>query len=341
MAAPPDGSELPGSITAQIVPLFLVVAAEHGLEPAEVLARFAIPPEALSHPEARLPVDLVVRIWRELPEWCGADDFGLRVGTAVGSVDFLPRAVVTASPTVGVALRRYLRIERLLNDVPGVPPAELVVVDGVVSLRHHYVGLPRHLNESLPAGWAQLVRQAAGSVRFRRLEFEHPRPVSIERHREIFGDAELVFDAAANRFSFDAEILDRPNATYSRVIEPMVERYLDEATAMLPDRAPRLVRELRSTISRALPDGAPPLENVARAMRLSPRSLQRRLSEHGTSYTAVLDEVRRELALRFIADPARSLLDVALATGFSDQPAFQRAFVRWTGEPPGRYRRRR
>jgi AraC-like DNA-binding protein len=77
---------------------------------------------------------------------------------------------------------------------------------------------------------------------------------------------------------------------------------------------------------------------VARKMAVSVRSLQRALSDAGTSFEALLDETRRELALGWIQDPARSVKQLSHHLGFGQPTAFTRAFRRWTGQSPSQYR---
>ena len=73
---------------------------------------------------------------------------------------------------------------------------------------------------------------------------------------------------------------------------------------------------------------------------MSVRTLQRRLVDSGTTFRSVSDEVRRQLALGYLADPAVSIAEVAFLLGFSEQRSFNRAFRRWTGETAGRWRRK-
>ncbi len=106
-------------------------------------------------------------------------------------------------------------------------------------------------------------------------------------------------------------------------------------------RAPDpLVTRVHDFIARTVRDTPPELEAVAGALELSPRALKRRLADRGTSFTQIVDDTRRELALGYIADASLTLVDVAYLCGFSEQSAFNRAFKRWTGMPPGEYRRR-
>ena len=82
----------------------------------------------------------------------------------------------------------------------------------------------------------------------------------------------------------------------------------------------------------------PPLREVARALAMSDRNLQRALRDDGTSFQKVLDEVRRDLAISHLANPATSAGQVGFLLGFSEPSAFHRAFRRWTGKTPSAYR---
>ena len=72
---------------------------------------------------------------------------------------------------------------------------------------------------------------------------------------------------------------------------------------------------------------------------MSPRSLQRRLQQEGSSLSAVLDRLRADLAVRYLGETRESIGEVAFRLGFSDPTTFHRAFRRWTGQTPAEYRR--
>jgi AraC-like DNA-binding protein len=82
------------------------------------------------------------------------------------------------------------------------------------------------------------------------------------------------------------------------------------------------------------------IEDAATSLGLSVRTLQRRLTEAGLSYTALRNQVRLEKASRLIQDPDAQLIDVAYQLGFSDPGHFTRAFKRWTGLAPRQFRQR-
>jgi AraC-like DNA-binding protein len=81
------------------------------------------------------------------------------------------------------------------------------------------------------------------------------------------------------------------------------------------------------------------IDAVARAMHMSTRTLQRRLDDEGSRFSEVLDSVREALARRWLTEETRTLSDIAYALGFADLATFSRAFKRWTGKPPGAWRR--
>jgi AraC-like DNA-binding protein len=80
---------------------------------------------------------------------------------------------------------------------------------------------------------------------------------------------------------------------------------------------------------------------MARQLNMSRRTLQRKLAESNTTYQKLVDDTRRDLALRFLEDPRKSITDVTFLLGFSSQSAFTRAFRRWTGMSPTQFREQR
>jgi AraC-like DNA-binding protein len=89
----------------------------------------------------------------------------------------------------------------------------------------------------------------------------------------------------------------------------------------------------------ALRTGEPTIETVAHHLRTTSRTLQRRLLSEGTSFTQVLDEVRREMALSHMRGRRATIDEVAFLLGFEKPTSFHRAFKRWTGVTPGEFRR--
>jgi AraC-like DNA-binding protein len=169
-----------------------------------------------------------------------------------------------------------------------------------------------------------------------RVAFEHAPPADVREHRRIFA-CPVTFGADRNEMVFPAAALDLPHARPDPALFALLERYAKGLIDRLPGATTLSARVAEALVPR-LP-GTPTVETVARALRLSARSLQRYLKEEGTTFATVHDGVRRrhsEVALR---DRRRSIAEVARSMGFADQSAFHKAFVRWTGMTPGAYRR--
>ena len=95
--------------------------------------------------------------------------------------------------------------------------------------------------------------------------------------------------------------------------------------------------QIRAIIIEWLPSGTPTQEKIASDVHLSPRSLQRKLSELGTSYKVLLDDIRKDLAQHYLRESDRSIGEVTYLLGFSEPSNFARSFKRWTGVTPQEY----
>ena len=105
-----------------------------------------------------------------------------------------------------------------------------------------------------------------------------------------------------------------------------------------PDEGARDIDRVRHAVTAMLAERAPDIQVVARVLRTSRRTLQRRLRDAGLTYVGLLAETRRQTAERLLEDPARKIADVARALGYSDPAHFTRAFLRWTGVSPRSFR---
>ena len=131
--------------------------------------------------------------------------------------------------------------------------------------------------------------------------------------------------------------LDDCRQTLRRVLLRNDPRTLDQLARFSESR---VTHQARQVLCRLLPQGEPKRETVAQTLHLSQRTLQRRLQEEGTSFQALLDVTRRELAEQYLAQPNMTLLEIAYLSGFADPSNFFRAFRRWFDETPGEYRAR-
>jgi AraC-like DNA-binding protein len=192
--------------------------------------------------------------------------------------------------------------------------------------------------ESAAVVGLRIVQQLAGaSWRPQRVVFGHPRPRDTAEHARIF-DCPVSFGGDEHlRLEFDAGDLERPVPGADRSLLPIVEQHLDKLLERLSGAS--LVQDVRTALAEMLCDGSPNLRAVAKRLGMSVRTLQRRLEEHDVVFRDLVQEVRRELAERYLAERDANLTEVAFLLGYSELSSFDRAFRRWTGSTPVARRR--
>jgi AraC-like DNA-binding protein len=330
--------EASGTLSSDALRVLALGTADRLALPA-FCERFAVDPAWLADPDARVPVAAVVRVWDELPALVGDEDaFGVHLAErAVGAPLGLGGQLVVSAATLRDGLRRILAFERVFHDVR---QSELILDGDRAVLRHDPLGLrmPRH---AIEFGWAWIVlmarRMTGARITPRAVVFAHAAPVSRAEHARVFG-VSPKFGGALPELVLGRADLDRP----SRGVDPALGAILESHARLLQARLPaslELVDRARAAVHEAMLAGDATVAAVARRLEATPRTLQRRLRESGTSLVQLLDEVRADAARRWLADPTVSIAEIAFGLGFAEVSAFHRAFVRWTGITPGQFRR--
>jgi len=329
------------SIPASIPRAVFAAAAQRGIA-EETLAKAAgFDPTLLDDPDDRVPALAMLRIWDEVERLTADPTFGLFIGrTATTSAMPLAGRLVAASATLGEGLARVMTHYRLFNDAH---PSTMIVSDDEVCFRVDTQALsvrPPRLAIEFAFAWCIDIASAAigERMRWRGVSFEHDAPDELSQYESTFG-CPVTFSANETSFRHERALLDRPTVAPDPHLISILERYASMLATRLParDNLGDRVREVLSALL-ARGDVAAPL--AAEALGLSPRSLQRKLRDEGLSFSALVDEARCELAKEALKGSA-PLAEIALRLGFSDQSAFHRAFMRWTGRTPGDFRRPR
>jgi len=333
--------EQPGGVSVQVLRALLgYVAGRQGLEFTALAADLGVTLTQLDDPDGLVPIPLMVRAWEELPRRCGDDDLGLHLAECVhpGSITVVGYLVCTA-PTVGEGWRRALRYERLVQQATHTYIEHTDTALRLVQRNDDpTLETPRHAAEFGFAAGLLYSRNASGhSVVPRSVSFAHAAPRDDREHRRIFGVTPR-FGCPQSVIEFDHAVADLPLLTADHDLHALLDAQARLLLARLP-AGPRFVDTVSAQIEATLATGSCTVTTIAKALGLAPRTLQRRLAAEGTSLHALHDAARHRLALRLLDAPGASLATVAFALGFSEQSAFHRAFVRWTGHSPGAWRR--
>lgn len=273
----------------------------------------------------------------------GDDDVGLHVAEWLAPrtdeiFDVLAFALRSCA-TLGEHYRRAGRYLRLVHD--GIYLRLEEDTDIVRVVHGHYReprAPPRHPVEALLTLAVLNGRRAIGEeFAPREVRVTHPRPARVSEHERIFR-APVHFGCPRNELVLDRALLERPQ----RHAEPRLLTMLDRQLGGLLERRPEphgFIDDVMRCMLDQLPDQEPTNALVAARLHMSPRTLQRRLLGEGTNFAAVLSELRREHALRYLQNPEVATGEVGFLLGFKDVTAFHRAFKRWTGTTPAMFRR--
>lgn len=312
-----------------------------GIDGRSLAAEAGIPAAALAEPDRRIPLAASKRLWRAAVDAAGDPALGIEVSRHVRPTTFhaLGHAFL-ASPTLREALERTARYSHVTADHA---VATVETGGGTVRLAVTWrPGTPPPAPEAVDAALASIVRSARfmldRSVAPVEVELERPQPPVTDRFEGFFR-CPIAYGARRSSLGFDLATAERPvaggNARLARANDRVLVEYLShvEADADVTSQARRAIADL-------LPSGEPSVPAVARGLDMSPRSLQRHLEGEGTSFRALLAEVRRDLAVAYLDEGQYSVTEVTYLLGFSETAAFSRAFRRWTGSSPSAFRRR-
>ncbi|NCT81817.1 MAG: AraC family transcriptional regulator [Comamonadaceae bacterium] len=330
-------------VSARIGALIVQVAAARGAEPQRLMLDAGFDARWLNDPEARMPLTVEERLWARAAEVTCDPLFGLHAAEAIrpGAFDVLDYAVRTA-PDLRTALQRLARYNRLVHDLAGF---EIVPHGDAVRIEHRFGGSAirpcRQAAEFTLASLVVVASQMGGQpVPASAVEFAHPLGGEPAAYRSVFGVTPR-FDAPVSCLVLAARVLDRPVPAADPALSRIVTAHAEQLLAAHPPVQESIAAQVRRQLAENIAKGPMTLNLVARRLHLSERSLQRRLDDEGTCFADLVDQVRRELALRYIADERLALGEVAYLLGFAEPSPFHRAFKRWTGTTPAAARRAR
>lgn len=330
-------SPVPTVSILQIAPIVSAFEAL-GLPVARILLEARIEPTSLADSSARVPLASEERMWNYAVELSGEPTLGLKVAEqlrpgATGSFEYLLRH----SETLEQLLSRAARFSRLADDLAII---SWECRDGVATItvaRTAEHPVPYAGTECLFAVIASAARDLFPHRRPLEAHFEHTARADVATYRAVLG-CPVRFAAGGNRILVPEAWLAEATSNVDGNLGKVLEQHNAHLLAQLPSLQDflGLTRQHMRTL---LERGELSLETLARALRVSERTLRRRLQGQGTSFQELLDELRRNQALLRVADETLSLEQLASSLGFAEMSSFHRAFKRWTGSTPAKYRR--
>lgn len=310
---------------------------EAGLSPLAVLRQAGLPMGLFNQEKVLVTTDELFALWRGLAEVSLDPAIGLRMGSEERIERYDPVSIAALyARSFRDALQRFARYKQLTC------PEEIHIVERGDECSIQFKWLlasdsePSVLLDTCFARVVAIGRRGTG-------QFVVPLRVEFQRqaaHSKIFEShfgCPVNFDAGRNAVVFSKTDIDRPFLTHNAELLAMLAPQLE---AELTSRSSRQTasEQVKIILKRLLAGQRPAMQDVAREMRLSSRTLQRRLTEEGATFQQLLEDARRELAHHYLLQASLELNETAYLLGYEDANSFFRAFHHWEGTSPGQWR---
>ncbi len=310
---------------------------ELGVHASAVLRRAGLPQSFIDQPRVLLKTEEFFALWRAIGEVSNNPAIGLLLGTENKTERFHPVGLAALSTeNFGSAVEQMARYKQLT--CPEEILQEKDDQEWSIQFRWLLAGElePPVLIECCFAWVLSIARHGTGTrLSPLRVELERPRPhvKTMERH---FG-CSVVCGASRNTIVFHAADAQRPfltrNAELLGMLAPQFEEELKQENG-----GGNFAERVRGAIQQKLTGRRPTIDDIADALHISSRTLQRRLQDAGSSFQRVLEAARHQLARHYLNNSVLELNEAAYLLGYEDANSFVRAFRTWEGVPPARWR---
>jgi AraC-like DNA-binding protein len=310
-----------------------------GVPVQPILRRVGLTPEVIADPEERLSVESQIALLDEAAIALKDDCLGFTLARNHDPREIgLLYYVMASSQTLGDGLSRIARYSRITNESLVVGCRE----GNRLTINLSYAGVPRHSDrhqiEFCMFGLLRICRMLTGQNLI-------PQYFSISHHRSSvnsemarFVGTKIEFGADSDEFALNLDARELPLIHSDPYLNDLLLKYCEAALANKRGDRSHLRTSVENAISTMLPHGRVLAENVARSLGMSDRTLARKLSDEGLNFTEILQQLRRDLAVRYLDDRKLHVSKIAWLLGFHEVSAFTHAFKRWTGKTPRQMR---
>jgi AraC-like DNA-binding protein len=312
-----------------------------GSRALSLLNRIGIEPADFANPDTRIPHRTAIELLETGMAQREDPTIGLQAGSLAEPCDLdVLEYAARSCETLGDALSCIARYYRLMHSA-----AEFLLIEQGDRTIYRYrvtdgVHQPPAANDFVLGSTISFVRRntASPGVEAAEVHFAHPEPPYISQYPQHFR-CPTYFGGGANEIVFHKASLSAPMVRS----DPQVSEAYEQHARRLLERLPAIegvAGRVRRIVIEQLRGGELTMEFMALRMAMSVPTLRRRLDQEGTTFSNIVDEIRKELAERYLREPSVAVSEVAFLLGFSSESAFHRAFRRWTGVAPSEFRAR-
>ena len=328
----------PLTIANHFVVAAIHAAASQGLPVNFILQGTGIPAELLNQNKARVSPEqfvlLIQRLWHLLEDELMG--FG-PVKSKLGCFATMCQLAIH-SDNLEQMLKRGTRFYQLFDRVPAVS-LEVHGNKARLSLQQDllYKDKDHFLQESLLLIWHRTACWMIDQrINLSKACFSYPAPPHQEEYPSIFY-CPIEFNAAQTYLEFNADMLKHKICQDQRSLTQFLKSSPADLLAR-PTKDASYSGKIRHLIGREINGELPSFEDIAKQLYMTPQTLRRRLKAEATSYQALKDNIRRDIAIYYLTQASLNINEIANKVGFTEPSTFHRAFKKWTGVTPLAYR---
>jgi AraC-like DNA-binding protein len=322
-------------VRAQSVRGYRELVTDLGGNPNRLLRRAGVDPAALDQLTGFISFETLIALLERSAAELDCPDFGLRLAERqdIGILGTLSVAMRN-SATLGEAMRCASRYMHVYNAAVAFTVdveegrSQAGMMFGVIV--EHAASWAQTSEHGIGLAWRILTLLSEGRCQLQRVWFPHPAVASRDSYEGRF-EATLTFETDRCGLAVAAKDLDLPISEHNEQLHDLATRYLEGEVSPGPGSF-RL--QVRQAIEALLGTGTCSYRQVAGALHMHPRTLQRRLHEEGTTFEAIKDETRRDLAERYLSQRNVPLTQVSALLDYSEQSALGRSCRRWFQTTP-------
>lgn len=328
---------MPLTYSAPAVSITLKIIESYDIDPEPLLRKLQIDPVRIEDPNARFNYTKIDQLWLEAVTLADDPSFGLRAAkywhpSQMGALGY----AWLASSSMHTALNRFARYMSILTEGATL---EISEIGDDLSVQLNYKAISKQQPTRTDSFMAMLLAMCRANCgedfHPTTIYLTHSEPEDSSEFYALF-ECSIHFGALENRFNLSKNLADKHLISSNPRLAQLNDQIIIETLAKL-DKS-HVVEQVKVEILNQLPSGNITDISVAKALYMSLRSFQRKLHTEGTTFKTLLNELRLELARKYLQDSSLPLIEVAFMLGFAEYSSFSRAFKRWTGIAPSDFK---
>lgn len=308
-----------------------------GFDSQKILDEVGIDKSILHDPNARLPTQQMTQLWRRTVTITGDEAIGLKVANFVQPTSFNALSFsLLVSESLADAWSRVKRYYSIISNVLEVDiehgPEQSALCFNKLPGKHY---ADEAIDAFMATSYLMALQVSHGQIKPTRLALERRQPFEAKPFEQLFS-CPISYAAKGNKIYYSNQDLQRPFPSANRELALKNDEAIHSYFLALSQ--PSFSKKVSEEIAIAMTLGNPDRDTVAKTFHMSSRSLQRKLREEGTSFSEQVEQIRKNLAQKYLSSPQLSMLEISFRLGFKDPSNFTRACKRWYGVSPLQYR---